>query len=147
MYFKKVLCPVDFSDDSKKALRIALEIKKQFNAQLDVVNVVIDPFGDYVHPTKARYVESSKQWAIEDAKQDLKKLKDEMFSDEESVGLHVLFGIPAEEILSFTKEQGHDLIIIGTHGRRGIARLVIGSVTEEVIRKAPCPVLSVRLSK
>lgn len=145
MYFKKILCPVDFSEDSKKALSIALEIKNQFNGHLDVVTVVVDPFGDYVHPTKARYIESSKQWAIEDAKQDLKKLKEEQFPDEESVGLHALFGIPAEEILNFAKEQGHDLIVIGTHGRRGVARLVIGSVAEEVIRKAPCPVLSVRL--
>ena len=145
MKAQKILCPVDFSEDSKKALRVALDLKKQFGATLDVVTVVIDPFGDYVHPTKARYIESSKQWAIEDAKQDLKKLKEEFFPDEEGVGMHVLFGIPAEEVLNFVKQEGHDLIVIGTHGRRGIARLVIGSVAEEVIRKASCPVLTVRL--
>ena len=106
---------------------------------------MIDPFGDYVHPTKARYIESSKQWAIEDAKQDLNKLKEEFFANEQGIGMHVLFGIPAEELLNFAKQEGHDLIVIGTHGRRGIARLVIGSVAEEVIRKASCPVLTVRL--
>jgi nucleotide-binding universal stress UspA family protein len=51
MKAQKILCPVDFSEDSKKALRVALDLKKQFGAALDVVTVVIDPFGDYVHPT------------------------------------------------------------------------------------------------
>ncbi|HHT9155858.1 MAG TPA: universal stress protein, partial [Candidatus Tripitaka sp. YC43] len=58
----------------------------------------------------------------------------------------VSMGIPAIEIINAAKEKGVDLIVMGTHGRTGIAHVVIGSVAENVVRKSPCPVLTVRHS-
>jgi nucleotide-binding universal stress UspA family protein len=58
--------------------------------------------------------------------------------------LHLLAGPPAKEIVRVARSVGADLVIVGTHGRRGVRRLVLGSVAEEVLRSAPCPVLVVR---
>ena len=144
MEFEHILCPVDFSEGSKKALNIALDFKKQFDAHIDVIHIVNNPFGDYVHPFEVRNMESCKKGAIEIARKELSKLKEEMPLPKDTK-MHVLYGVPADEIINFAKARNVNLIIIDTHGRRGIARLVIGSVTEEVIRRATCPVLAVRL--
>jgi nucleotide-binding universal stress UspA family protein len=59
----------------------------------------------------------------------------------------MLLGEPAEEIIRFAKEENVDMIVMGTHGRTGFSRLLMGSVTEQVVRGAPCPVLTIKQPK
>jgi universal stress protein A len=133
---EKILVPVDFSDCSKKALEYAIPFAKQFGAELHLVHV-LEPFPAV--PEMAPFDPDT----IEDAHRDMASL-------EKAVGKKVrttaLFrdGTPHREIAEAARELGADLIIISTHGHKGLARMVLGSTAEKVVRYAPCPVLIVR---
>lgn len=147
MEIKKVLFATDFSEGSSHALPYAVDMAKQYGAKLYFIHVIYD-----VAKTAGWYVPHV---SIDEIYKDIEKgaraeleksFIDEMrgFKDIERV---VLKGIPYEEITKFAAENKIDLIVLGTHGRRGIDRMLFGSTAEQVVRNAPCPVLSVRLPK
>jgi universal stress protein A len=134
---KRILVPVDFSESSLKALHYATTLASEFGSEIYLVNVV-PPFlsGDVFVDLAA--LQSTVR---RNAKREIQNLC-------KSVGVNckgnVREGGPADEIVEEAKEIKADLIIIGTHGRTGLPRALIGSVAERVVRLAPCPTLVVR---
>ena len=140
---KRVLVPTDFSPYSLKALRYARAFAQQTGARLTLLHV-IDP-GIFVYPDDAYHVPNipSQQEIFAVADQRLKRLVADELPGETADGV-VRFGNPAVEIVRYAHDEDFDLIAIATHGRTGLAHLFMGSVTEKVVRKAPCPVLVVK---
>lgn len=142
----KILYPTDFSELSLLALRYAREFAEQFSAQLFCLHVVDEAqqywaaLGPEATPIAA---------PIEDI---MAAANSQMqaFQDEHLIGLtyapvtKVLMGRPFLEIVNYAKETGSDLLVMATHGRSGFMHALMGSTAEKVVRKAPCPVLTVR---
>jgi nucleotide-binding universal stress UspA family protein len=142
--FKKILVPIDFSDFSKSSLRYAVTFAKQFNASIILIYVVepiIYPpdfsMGQIAIPTTG--IEMDKR-AIEE----LEKLAQNEIPSDLQKSIIVKTGKPFYEIIDTAKEEDVDLIIISTHGHSGVEHILFGSTAEKVVRKAPCPVLTLR---
>jgi nucleotide-binding universal stress UspA family protein len=139
---RKVLCPIDFSDYSRRALDHAVAIARWYDSSITVLHVyTATPAAAYAPGLPA--LEST---ALTAADREQLKVHATRFVDAAHVGdipvdLVITEGNVAAEILSRARQTG--LLVIGTHGRSGFDRLVLGSVTEKVVRKAECPVLTV----
>ncbi len=138
-----ILAPIDFSDYSKNALKYAVEFAKEFNAKLYLIYVV-EPM---IYPADF----SMGQIAIPSTDIDLharaeEELKNLAKSIDASLKVETIIktGKPFVEIIETAKEKNIDLIIIATHGHTGVEHLLFGSTAEKVVRKAPCPVLTLR---
>jgi nucleotide-binding universal stress UspA family protein len=145
MEIKKILFASDFSEGSAHALPYAVDLAKKYGAKLFLLHVVYD-----VAKTTGWYVPHvSIDEIYRDMEKGAKSELEKMFIDEmrgfKDIEHVVLKGIPYEEISSFAGDNKIDLIVLGTHGRKGIDRMLFGSTAEQVVRNAPCPVLSVRL--
>jgi nucleotide-binding universal stress UspA family protein len=141
---KKILCPVDFSAGSKASLSYAQDLAKRVGAELYLVHayenpVYVLPMSGYVGPTAEILAGVRKQ--IDD---ELARWKDEVAKQGLVVRGEVLEGAPYRVVLDAADEYKPDLIVMGTHGRTGLAHVLIGSVAERVVRMAHCPVLTVR---
>jgi nucleotide-binding universal stress UspA family protein len=141
---KKILVPIDFSDYSKSALKYAVNFCKNFNAEMILIYVVepvIYPpdfsMGQIAIPSV------NAEWD-ERARQELDKLAKEEIPDSVPVNTIIKTGKPFLEIIENAGELDVDLIIIATHGRTGVEHILFGSTAEKVVRKAPCPVLTLR---
>ncbi|HUJ79863.1 MAG TPA: universal stress protein [Nitrospiria bacterium] len=144
---KRILCPVDFSTFSVSAYRHALSLAHHFRAALSVVHIVElwrYPSADFA--ASAESFEAFCRTLSEKSREQLQDLVTRYPSDETKLECVVQHGDASESILSIAKAQHADMIVMGTHGRRGVDRLMLGSVTERVMRKALCPVLVVRQS-
>jgi len=147
---KKILVPVDFSEGVQPALAQAVTMARTFKASIDLLHVwqppPLIPFPVVVIPSSAESTPiSMEELARTTAGAHMKKLA-ERLRDQGVAEVHSRVGIgsPAHEIVELA-ELGHfDLIIMGTHGRTGVAHAVLGSVAEKVVRCAKCPVLTVR---
>jgi nucleotide-binding universal stress UspA family protein len=141
---KKVLVPIDFSDYSKNALRYSVNIIKQFQAKVSLV-YVIEPM---IYPTDFSMgqiaVPSSDLDISKRAREELEKLAKTEFGSDIVVDIIIKTGKAFVEIIETASELDIDLIIIATHGHTGVEHLLFGSTAEKVVRKAPCPVLSLR---
>jgi nucleotide-binding universal stress UspA family protein len=141
---KKILVPIDFSDYSKNALKYAKDFAKVFNAQISVI-YVIEPL---VYPSDfslGQVAIPTVEYDLQDkAKEELENLVKEEFGDSENTPIIIKAGKPFVEIIETAAEIDADLIIIATHGHTGVEHLLFGSTAEKVVRKAPCPVLSLR---
>ena len=139
---KKILCPIDHSDCSKEALKYAVSFAMKDEAKLYLLHIIdIRSFNESLDAM-------SKQIPDEETLEQLRiKLLDcipEEMRDDMNVEAIVVQGIPFAEIISTAREKEVDMIVIGSHGRTGITHMMLGSVSEKVVRKAPCPVLTVR---
>lgn len=138
MNAKRILCPIDFSEHSSAALSYASTLAHESGAKLLLVfvddsQVPYDAgFAGYVPPP--------------DETEQLEKQLHETRPTIEDVEYehHLLFGHPADAIVEFARTHDVDLIVMATHGRTGVARLVMGSVAESVVRRADCPVLTLK---
>jgi universal stress protein A len=142
---KTVLVPTDFSEASESALRYGKAMAEAFGASLHVVHVMEDLLA---HAWAAEvYVSSMPQLRDEIEKESRQRLV-ALLSDDERQRLRaetaLLAGNPFIEIIRYAKAHDVDLIVMGTHGRGPIAHMLLGSVAEKVVRKSPCPVLTVR---
>lgn len=142
---KKILYPTDFSDPSAYALNYAAEMAKLFDAELELLHVMLDE-----SQLVSFYLPQITVQNLSKDMEDGAKSKLEEFIQEATVleGVRYVYtmakGIADEEIVKRAAESGTDLIVIGTHGRTGFEHVLFGSTAEKVVRKAPCPVLSVR---
>jgi len=148
--FKKILCPFDFSENAQEALQYAIHLmSKDEDATLYLTHVVDNRVYDYGGPIYGQEPSVSMAVLDQSIREKLeKKLLDHVPEEiQKRVETIILFGVPFLEIIITAKDKNVDLIVIGTHGRTGIAHMLIGSVAEKVVRKAPCPVLSVKSKK
>ena len=142
---KIVLVPTDFSDASESALRYGKAMAEAFGASLHFVHVMEDLLA---HAWAAEvYVSSMPQLRDEiekESRQRLEMLLGESDRSKFRAEIALLAGNPFLEIIRYAKAHDVDLIVMGTHGRGPIAHMLLGSVAEKVVRKSPCPVLTVR---
>ena len=139
---KRILVPTDFSEPGRIALRYAVEFAVQFGAAVDLMHVVESvPAGALL---SYRPIDELKASIRAHAEDEMEKLHSEWSEHNFPVRKVVVDGHPFVEIVRHAKKNDTDLIIMGTHGRGAIAHMMLGSVTEKVIRKSPCPVLTVR---
>jgi|SRR5579884_3144854 nucleotide-binding universal stress UspA family protein len=132
-----ILHPTDYSEHSAYAFRIACSLARDYQAKLVLLHVALRSVtieGEAaIAPRSEEYFQAERE-----------KLEGISVPTEIRVERQVVEGAPAEEILSAAQTMKADLIVMGTHGRTGLSRLLMGSVAEQVLRKAPCPVLTVR---
>jgi nucleotide-binding universal stress UspA family protein len=143
MTFRKILCPIDFSDCSRQALRTAVRLAKEHAAELELVHVWYLPAtltaGDYLVPGDAlQHMEHEAARALDGALAEARGL------GVQRVTAKLLNGVPWRTIVDAAGDPTIDLIVAGTHGRTGLARVILGSVVERIVRHAPCSVLVVR---
>lgn len=139
---KRILMPTDFSDSGKTALMYAVAFADQFGAAVDLLHVVEPvPSGALL---SYRPLEELKQSMRSDAEKHMEDLHGEWGDYAFPVNKIVVEGYPFVEIIKHARESNADMIVMGTHGRGAIAHMLLGSVAEKVVRKAPCPVLTVR---
>ena len=139
---KKILAPIDFTETSNRSLEYAVDMAVKFEAALTILHVYQIPlytFPDGVIVTPADLASELSTKA--------QKNLDEAVSQYKSRGIAITGqlanGVSWEEIARITEEASYDLIVMGTHGRRGLPRALMGSVCENVVRTSPVPVLVV----
>lgn len=139
---KKILVPVDFSEAADKALAYAVAFARQFHAKILLLHVVHVSYmaGEY-GPIDVPVLEDQ---LIDAAQRKLAEVAAEKVPADLLEGTAVCAGPAVHEIAEVAKERKTDLIILSTHGYTGLKRVMLGSVTENVVRHAPCPVLVVR---
>ena len=133
--FKKILCPIDFDQNSLSALRLATDLARDHDARLYVLHIVAMPAGPEVA------LPFGKMEAA--ARVKLEGIARQLVDGEARYEVDVTTGDPGVEVLQAAKRLGADLIVMATHGRKGLRRFVLGSVAEHVVREASCPVLTV----
>lgn len=135
---KTILHPTDFSASAEHALEIARALARDHGARLVLLAAPAPPL-----PTVELYVpEAELTELIEESKQRLATAAAQI--TEAPVETRVVVGDPGRMIVTVAQDCGADLIVMGTHGRTGVARLLLGSIAEYVLRHAPCPVLTVK---
>lgn len=141
---RKILFPTDFSSCSDAAIDVLVALATQMNASITAVHVVHVPeqFGPYEAWVYDR-LEVEKA-IVKETQAHLEKYVQEKIPKSIPTDWRVLTGPPDLEIAGFAKTGGFDLVVMGTHGRGGVSHLLIGSVAEKVVRRCPCPVLTVR---
>lgn len=147
MEIKRILFPTDFSEGALNALPYAVDIARSYGAKLYMLHVIYDiATASGLHVPHISVDEMYKELDAS-ARKELEKFGADIIKDIKDIEYSVIRGIPYEEILKFAKEKQIDLIVIGTHGRKGLDRVLFGSTAERVVRNATCPVLTVRESK
>ena len=142
---KQVLVPTDFSETSDLALRYGKALAGAFGATLHVVHIIEEPYGQpwAVEAYGFSLAALQEEW-IKDAKTRLAASVSEDERKTLNAVATTVLGHPVMEILRYATDNAVDLIVMGTHGRGPLGHVVLGSVAERVVRKAPCPVLTVR---
>jgi nucleotide-binding universal stress UspA family protein len=134
---KRILVPHDFSETSEAAMKYATELARIFGAKLHVLHVSETDRTDM--PTEFAL---GLEEGMEDARERLLKTVTGHDKREFNPNFELRCGTPPTEIARYAKERDIDLIVMGTHGRGFTAHAVVSSVTEKVVRNAPCPVLT-----
>ncbi|MCA9563301.1 MAG: universal stress protein [Myxococcales bacterium] len=144
----KILIPVDFSASCRAAAEYGLKLAAQFGAEVDLLHVWDPP--SYIGPEVMISVPGGTSAALRDYVREEAQAELERFSsslavpDGVTVSTHLQGGDARLSILSQLEDVSYDLLIMGTHGRKGLSRFFLGSVTEYVLRRAACPVLTIR---
>ena len=142
----KILFPTDFSDHSNHAFTYALSFAKEYGAKLVMLHVV----EDVQYLANAYMFDVPMMPSFSDMEQNRSKEMDEFIEREVTdpsieISKSIRHGRPFIEIIQAAREEEADLIVIATHGRGGLEHVLFGSTAEKVVRKAPCPVLSIRM--
>ena len=143
MSFHKILCPIDFSPGSRQAMRVATMIANAAGAELVLAHSWYVPplafAGEYMlDPTVIQDMSDDAKRGLEDAVREVTELGAKRVSSK------LLTGLPWTMLVAELDDPTYDLVVIGTHGRTGLSRILLGSVAEKVVRHAPCSVLVVR---
>lgn len=145
MQIRTILYPTDFSKGARAAMDHAISLAKDYDAKLILLHVVEDiPIAEWYIPS-ALSVASLMEDLKTSAMQEIQKWVAEVAAHVKDVEKMVVNGVPFVEIIGAAREKKADLIVIGTHGRTGIDHILFGSTAEKVVRKASCPVLTVRM--
>jgi len=145
---RRILYPTDFSEHSLAALPLAIDLASHYGAELHclhAVDIEHEYFmeGGYIVPLRTEPIDSEQLRRV--ASRHMEEfVSQHMSALDGSVRQVVVLGKPFEQIVRHARHEKIDLIVIGTHGHSALASMLLGSVAEKVIRKAPCAVLSVR---
>ncbi|MBK7958068.1 MAG: universal stress protein [Bacteroidetes bacterium] len=143
-HFTKILCPFDFSEFSEEAIKYAIKLADP-TTEITLFNVVqlpyiMDPNGLAYYDVKEEEVMKSAEEALNKKIEALKaSCPDNIFSKDYAVS-----NDPAEAILDKQSKGAYELVVMGSHGRKGFGRILMGSVSESVLREANCPVLIIK---
>jgi nucleotide-binding universal stress UspA family protein len=141
--FKKLLFPIDFSEVSPKLASWALKVAKKFSSEIHLLFVArrLEHLASvYVEQVS---IEDFENEVIRGAEEKIEEFANTHFHGYPACKTRVVLGDAVEEILNYIKSEEIDLIVIGTHGRKGIDRILFGSVAERVIKMSPVPVMSI----
>ena len=138
---KKILVPTDFSDTAEHGTRYAFQLARALGARVSLLYVYIIPVPPEARALAGAFADETEQ----DAQKRLEEVAAKFHGSEALDAALLATGEPSTAIINTAREIGADLIVIGTHGRRGVRRMLLGSVAETVLRSAPCPVLAIRL--
>jgi nucleotide-binding universal stress UspA family protein len=140
---KKILFPLDLTENSSKILPYVLSVSEKYNSQIYLLHVVQDlnKWGKlYVpHPSMDKFQEE----AIQSAKKAMDKICENQLQSCPNFQKKVVSGDTVDEILKIIESESIDLLIMGTHGRKGLEHVIFGSVAENGVKKSPVPVLSI----
>ncbi len=141
---KKILFPIDFTENSLKIFPYVLSVSKKYDGMIYLLHVVEDlstwSSGLYIPQISlTRYQEE----ALKGAEKTMKRVCKEQLQGCPNFQKMILSGDPAQEILKTIESEGIDLVIMGTHGRKGLEHVFFGSVAENVVKKSPVPVLTI----
>jgi len=144
--FSRILVPTDFSPPSAAALEYARILAAKFGASLRILHVIDDPTGssEFVADGYAPSTDDIRSSLLEQARTRLDHLMNLVDRSRYHAHADAVLGMPAAAIVDYASATGSELIVMGTHGRTGLAHLLMGSVAEQVVRTAFCPVLTVR---
>ncbi len=144
LYGGAILVPVDFSRHAREALRVARALAVQFGAHLELMHVVEESLHPAFYNTGVFSIYDIQPDIEEQVLAQLKALHESTEGPDVPVTYRVGPGHAAQEIVRRAEEGGHSLIVMATHGLRGLEHVMVGSVTERVVRAAPCPVFTVK---
>ena len=140
---KKILVPVDFSENSQKVLRTAADVAGRFKAEVIVVFVVqsFDDYSGFFVPHMP--IIQLEEEMVKSATEKMKSFVAETLNGSVPHTSAVLSGDVVEEINRFAAKEKADMIVMGTHGYKGLDKILFGSVAEKIVKTAPCPVLTI----
>jgi nucleotide-binding universal stress UspA family protein len=148
MLWKTILVPHDFSSSANHAAAIARDESKLHNARLLLLHVIDLPTAikpdTVIVPDATGAPVNVREYAVSSAESHLQDIVARLAKDGVTATSFVRVGNPIDEISRFIDEEKVSLVVMGTHGRTGLAHLLVGSVAERVVRTATCPVLTVR---
>lgn len=145
MKVERILFPTDFSEGSTHALHYAVDLVKHYNAKLYILHVIYDiakaTESHIPHISADEIYKEMNKWAMNELEtcciEEIRGLSD--------VEKLVIKGTPHEEIIRFATDKKVDMIVMGTYGRTGLQKFIFGDTAEKVVRRAPCPVMTVRI--
>ena len=140
----RILVPVDFSAPSREALRVAAAWADLYGARIDTLHVVEEDLHPAFYVGGVRSVYDVEPDLDEKVEAKLRDFASDTMGSADGVDAHVRTGSAPSEIAEFVETNGVDLVALSTHGRTGLERFLLGSVTEKVVRHARCPVLTVK---
>jgi len=144
----RILVPVDLSEGSQTVVDYAVQLARTFNASVEVMHAWEPP--QYVAPdllvaAPGWNPQSLERTALEAARRELDLLTQKAEQPPKPFTTRLEVGEPASTVLQVAEREGFDLIVMGTHGRRGLPRLLLGSVAQKVVARAHCPVLTLHV--
>ena len=144
LHFNVIVVPTDFSDHSLRALPYAVSLAERYHAKLKVVHVN-EPS---LQVSDVAWVGVDDRTSIADRSENSRRTLEKIVLDhvprDVPVDAEILTGDPVDSVVDFVRDCGADLIVMATHGRGGISHVLMGSVAEHIVRKAPCPVLTLK---
>lgn len=146
--FDRIIAPVDFSHCSRTALNYAISLAQQLGAELRILHVcevpaLVSP--DLVVTIPDQPTQTISEWVRSEATAGMEDFMKEVVRPEGvPMEIKLVAGDAPDRIAKEAEEYNADLVVMGTHGRRGVAHLIMGSVAERTLRVAPCPVLTIR---
>ena len=141
--FKNILFPVDLSESSEKIAPYVQAVAEKFESKIHLLFVarVLDYFASiYVSAPSINAMEKD---IMEGAEKRIDEFVDQHFSDYPGTKATVVSGDAAEQIINYIQAEGIDLVIMGTHGRKGLDKVIFGSVADRIVKTAPIPVMVV----
>lgn len=145
MNFSHILVPVDFSEASERALTLALSLASKTGGRVTLLHVGVMP---HFYATEiglagpsATLLQQLSREVAQDQRRRLDRLAEERAPEGLVVETVLREGFPPTEVLAQVESDGHDLVVMGTSGRTGVQRALLGSVTERVVRECPVPVM------
>lgn len=143
MEIKKILFPVDFTSASAKIVPYVKEMTEKFGGSVDLVHVVrgSEEFAGF--EMGAAWYTALEKDLLAGAEKAMDRFVEDNFEGQE-VSTRVVVGNVVDEIIDYSQKNGVDMIIIGTHGRKGLEKMMFGSVAEGVVKRSACPVLTIR---